>query len=256
MYLASAPTLLFEQPQLKYGTRTFLLALVFAHQTTGQTSLEGDTEDEYYEFNFVNTPQFPVPRIAYVMFDKKEIDKDDLLFYVYLCYMSFKTKSYDLTLDFDLIQKKTNLSKQKIKNSLDKFSTDEYVPVLQRISSKRVILTALEPQMIDSVHQIAKEMKELFGKMPQDVKEMKVFNLLSKDHEELGMNWKEQVALIEFIRYASQETYTMDEIVTSITGADQRFSEFELHSAIKKAEEQEMFKLIKNKDGVLRLEYQ
>jgi hypothetical protein len=73
---------------------------------------------------FNNSNGFKMPKIAFLEFERENINIDALLVFIYFCYVADKVKSNTFKVQIPLISKATGLSKTKVKDGVDRLVND------------------------------------------------------------------------------------------------------------------------------------
>lgn len=227
------------------------LLLFFAEYISHGTNSMIDELGDKIEFNFTKGKTFPVPVIPFIDFERGRIDINELLVYTYLCYVAHTSNNSNVKIRIDMISKRTGFSKKKVKD------------VLNSLYEKETYITDLGKGMID-VYLLSKDLlsqlergKELHEKSELEGGESTpVPRELIENYHKYDLSNAELAIVLMFMSYAYKGTYTYEEIIKEIIGKHSEVPEFQIQSAVRKAENHGFFKLVKLSDGNTQLIYE
>ncbi|MDC2864007.1 hypothetical protein [Bacillus sp. BP-3] len=242
---------IFLEERMRKDAKQTLLTL-FTQQILHNT--QGIIDDEtgnQVVFQFTKGKTFPVPVIPFIDFERGRIDIDELLVYTYLCYVVHTSNTSNVKIRVDMISKRTGLSKKKVKD------------VLNSLYEKEKYIIDLGKGMID-VYLLSKELlseletiREIHEKAELEGDETTPIPIeLMENYHKYGFAASELSALTMFMTYAYKGTYTYDEIIKEMIEMNPGKSEFQIQSAVRKAENHGFFKLVKLSNGNIQLVYE
>ncbi|MED1299947.1 hypothetical protein BK704_23345 [[Bacillus thuringiensis] serovar konkukian] len=242
---------IFLEEKMGGNARKTLLAFFAEHILHGANGIIDDETGNTMVFQFTKGKTFPVPVLPFIDFERGRIDIDELLVYVYLCYVVHTSNNSNVKIRVDMISKRTDLSKKKVRDVLNSlYEKETYITDLGKgmidvylLSSK--LLSGLE--RIKELH----ETSELEGGESTPIP-----TELMENYHKYGLSSIELAILLMFMRYAYEGTYTYEGIVGEIIGKHPETTEFQIQSAVRKAENHGFFKLVKLSNGNTQLIYE
>ncbi|PGL43186.1 hypothetical protein CN930_01280 [Bacillus cereus] len=227
------------------------LLLFFAEHILNGAKGMIDDEGNKIVFKFTEGKKFPVPIVPFIDFERGRIDIDELLVYTYLCYVVHTSKNSNIKIRLDMVSKRTGLSKKKVRE------------VLNSLYEKENYLTDLGNGMID-VYLLSKKLlyelelaKELHEKSELEGGESTpIPRELMENYHKYGLSNTELAILLKFMTYAYKGTYTYEKITQEIIEKHPETTEFQIQSAVRKAENHGFFKLVKLSNGNMQLVYE
>ncbi|MGG5792465.1 hypothetical protein [Bacillus nitratireducens] len=210
-----------------------------------------DEDGNKITFKFSEGKKFPVPVVPFIDFERGRIDIDELLVYMYLCYVVHTSNNSNVKIRVDMISKRTGLSKKKVKD------------VLNSLYEKETYITDLGKGMID-VYLLSKDLlsqlergKELHEKSELEGGESTpIPRELMENYHKYDLSNTELAIVLMFMSYAYKGTYTYEEIIKEIIEKHPEAPEFQVQSAVRKAENHGFFKLVKLSNGNTQLIYE
>lgn len=104
---------IFLEERLGKNAKKTLLLFFVEHILHGTKGMIDDETGDTMVFQFTKGKTFPVPVVPFIDFERGRIDIDELLVYVYLCYVVHTSKNSNVKIRVDMISKRTGLSKRK-----------------------------------------------------------------------------------------------------------------------------------------------
>ncbi len=241
---------IFLEEKMGKNAKKTLLAFFVERILHGATGMIDDEGNELI-FNFTKGRNFPVPVMPFIDFERGRIDIDELLVYMYLCFVVHTSNNSNVKIRVDMISKRTGLSKNKVKD------------VLNSLYEKEIYIKDLGKGMID-VYLLSKDLLSQLerGKELQEKGELEggdstpIPTELMENYHKYGLSSTEFAILLMFMRYAYEGTYTYEEIIKEIIEKHPETPEFQIQSAARKAENHGFFKLVKLSNGNTQLIYE
>lgn len=241
---------IFSDERMSSNAKKTLLLFFTEYILHGTNSMIDESGDKI-EFNFTKGKTFSVPVIPFIDFERGRIEIDELLVYTYLCYVAHTSNNSNVKIRVDMISKRTGLSKKKVKDALNS------------LYEKESYITDLGKGIID-VYLLSKDLlsqlergKELVGQGELDKGESTpIPTELMNNYYKYGFSLTDLGILVMFMTYAYKGIYTEDEIIKKIIGKHPETTEFQIQSAVRKAENQGFFKLVKLGNGSTQLIYE
>ncbi|MDT3494256.1 hypothetical protein NLU03_07265 [Bacillus toyonensis] len=241
---------IFLEEKMGKNAKKTLLAFFAEHILHGTKGMI-DGEGNEIIFNFTKGKNFPVPVVPFIDFERGRIDIDELLVYMYLCYVVHTSNNSNVKIRVDMISKRTGLSKKKVKD------------VLNSLYEKETYITDLGKGMID-VYLLSKDLlsqlergKELHEKSELEGGESTpIPTELMDNYHKYGLSSTELALVLMFMSYAYKGTYTYEEIIKEIIEKHPETHELQIQSAVSKAENHGFFKLVKLSNGNTQLIYE
>lgn len=252
-FITQTPKYILDKKFVSRNANRVLISMFIDYVLRGSKGC--DIDGELYEHNFdqvSETDKFPVPTLVFMVFQDEKLDIYDVVTFLYLCYVADKNQTVKVKVKIDQIAKATGMSKTKVKNSIEnliQFDMD-FIKIIEKDTYE---LPLLDQEMIDNFNDLldeaaaAEERGDTFS-VPEN---------FVRNYREMGFSLIEYTVLMFIISKASENISTLEEIIKEILDnsveEEHHISEFFIRSAIKKAEEKHVFKLIKNKDGFAQI---
>ncbi|HDR7713661.1 MULTISPECIES: hypothetical protein [Bacillus cereus group] len=242
---------IFLEEKMGKDAKKTLLAFFAEHILHGANGIIDDETGNTMVFQFTKGKTFPVPVVPFIDFERGRIDIDELLVYVYLCYVVHTSKNSNVKIRVDMISKRTGLSKKKVKDVLNSlYEKETYIKDL----GKGMIDVYLLSSKLLSDLELAKELHEKSELEGGD--STPIPRELMENYHKYDLSNTELAIVLMFMSYAYKGTYTYEEIIKEIIEKHPETPEFQIQSAVRKAENHGFFKLVKLSNGNTQLIYE
>lgn len=254
-FLLGVPKYFFSDSRISVNERQLLAAMFADYALNGSLGLEDDGMRMAHTFGDVpEAEQFSVPSVMFMVFKEKRIDIYALLVILYLHYLANKSQKNKVKVKVDIVAKAVGISKTKVKMSLQKLN--EIQMDFIKLSEEK---DTYELPLIDTEKvEIFNEMIKMAAATEERGDTFPVPEDFMKNYYKMGFSNIEFAILLHVMSRANDSKSTLEEIIYEIlkrSHPEEGISEIFIRSAIKKAEDSQIFRLVKGKKGVIQIIY-
>lgn len=252
-FLVGVPNYFFSDSRLSVEARKILTVMFADYTLLGSLGYEDDGQRMAHTFEEVpEAEKFSAPTVMFIVFKEERIDIHDLLVILYLHYLANKSKKTKVKVKVDVIAKAIGISKTKVKSSLQRLD-EIHMDFLKFCDEKDTYeLPLIDAEKVETFN----EMLSMAAATQESGDTFPVPDEFMKNYDKMGFSTVEFAILLHVMSRAHDNKSTMEEIINEIlkkSRPDEEISELFIRSAIKKAEEKGVFKLVKGRNGVMQI---